>query len=364
MLSSAQLSRGHFAESAAAAERGLAVSRAFHQDRMIVPLHIAAAMARWNLAELDTALSHLDAAEEGARLQNVPAVLSWTLWMRVMTQRVRGDRADIARLIPEAQELTSALPPSVPSSSGLCNLVVFDPAATAERRLTEVVAAAGGVELPQVDPVWGTALMRDLCRAALEAGRVEEAREWADRAERLAAELDQPLPTLRAAGARAEVLAADGDAAAAAELAVQIVADAEAAGAPLEALFARVQAGRALAGAGDRDAAIAMLQAAAQEAGERGAGLVGDLAAQELRRLGTRPSAAASRAAAGTGLETLTEREREIADLVAQGRANKEVAAELFLSEKTIEHHLSRIYAKAGVRSRTELAAMLGGGRG
>ena len=95
-----------------------------------------------------------------------------------------------------------------------------------------------------------------------------------------------------------------------------------------------------------------------------GAGLVGALAAQGLRRLGTRPPGGASRAAAGTGLETLTEREREIADLVAQGRANKEVAAELFLSEKTIEHHLSRIYAKAGVRSRTELAAMLGGGRG
>jgi DNA-binding NarL/FixJ family response regulator len=43
--------------------------------------------------------------------------------------------------------------------------------------------------------------------------------------------------------------------------------------------------------------------------------------------------------------------------LVAEGRSNKQVAAELFLSEKTIEHHLSRVYAKFGVRSRTELAA-------
>ena len=42
--------------------------------------------------------------------------------------------------------------------------------------------------------------------------------------------------------------------------------------------------------------------------------------------------------------------------LVAAGKANKEVAASLFLSEKTIEHHLSRIYAKLGVRSRVELA--------
>jgi DNA-binding NarL/FixJ family response regulator len=47
--------------------------------------------------------------------------------------------------------------------------------------------------------------------------------------------------------------------------------------------------------------------------------------------------------------------------LVAEGRSNKQVAAELFLSEKTIEHHLSRVYGKLGVRSRTELAAVFPG---
>ena len=52
----------------------------------------------------------------------------------------------------------------------------------------------------------------------------------------------------------------------------------------------------------------------------------------------------------------LTEREQTIAELVASGRSNKQVAAALFLSQKTIEHHLSRIYAKLGVRSRVELA--------
>ena len=57
--------------------------------------------------------------------------------------------------------------------------------------------------------------------------------------------------------------------------------------------------------------------------------------------------------------EALTPRERDIAELVAQGRSNKQAAAALFLSEKTIEHHLSRIYAKVGVRSRVELAARL-----
>jgi DNA-binding NarL/FixJ family response regulator len=63
--------------------------------------------------------------------------------------------------------------------------------------------------------------------------------------------------------------------------------------------------------------------------------------------------------AAGSSDDVLSERERSIAELVAEGRSNKEVAAALFLSGKTVENNLSRIYAKLGVRSRTELARTL-----
>ena len=115
-------------------------------------------------------------------------------------------------------------------------------------------------------------------------------------------------------------------------------------------------AGRAHAAAGDRDAAVAALQSVAQHAGQGGAGLFVEAAARELRRLGTRLSAESRRATAG---DDLTERERTIAELVAQGRTNKQVAAAMFLSEKTIEHHLSRAYAKLGVRSRVELTARM-----
>ena len=48
-----------------------------------------------------------------------------------------------------------------------------------------------------------------------------------------------------------------------------------------------------------------------------------------------------------------------MAELVAAGRTNKEVAATLFLSEKTVENVLSRVYAKLGVRRRTELAGSI-----
>ena len=44
--------------------------------------------------------------------------------------------------------------------------------------------------------------------------------------------------------------------------------------------------------------------------------------------------------------------------LVAQGLSNREVAAELYVSPKTVQYHLTRIYAKLGVRSRAELAAV------
>ncbi|HEU5214512.1 MAG TPA: LuxR C-terminal-related transcriptional regulator [Gaiellaceae bacterium] len=60
--------------------------------------------------------------------------------------------------------------------------------------------------------------------------------------------------------------------------------------------------------------------------------------------------------------EGLTAAERRVADLVAQGRTNREIAAALFLAERTVASHLTHIYAKLGVHSRTELAHRLHAG--
>jgi DNA-binding NarL/FixJ family response regulator len=57
--------------------------------------------------------------------------------------------------------------------------------------------------------------------------------------------------------------------------------------------------------------------------------------------------------------DELTVTERRIAELAATGRSNREIAGELFLSERTVEANLTRIYRKLGVRSRTELARRL-----
>jgi DNA-binding CsgD family transcriptional regulator len=60
-------------------------------------------------------------------------------------------------------------------------------------------------------------------------------------------------------------------------------------------------------------------------------------------------------------VEALSGREREIAGLVAGGRTHKEIGAALHLSPKTVENHLSRIFAKLGVSSRAGLAAQVAG---
>jgi DNA-binding CsgD family transcriptional regulator len=61
-----------------------------------------------------------------------------------------------------------------------------------------------------------------------------------------------------------------------------------------------------------------------------------------------------------TRVEGLTAAERRVATLVAEGMTNREVAAALFLQERTVASHLTHVYAKLGVRSRTELARRLG----
>ena len=120
---------------------------------------------------------------------------------------------------------------------------------------------------------------------------------------------------------------------------------------PFATARAQLAEGRARAAAGDRAAALTSLIAAERAFDAFGATRRRDEAVRELRRLGHR----VRRAAAGED-GPLTAREREIAELVAAGRTNREVAEQLVLSERTIEAHLRNVYAKLGVRSRVELA--------
>lgn len=115
--------------------------------------------------------------------------------------------------------------------------------------------------------------------------------------------------------------------------------------------------GRALAPV-DRPRAREAFVAAADTFDGCGASRRRDRALAALRRMGG--VGARGRAATGHGPAALTQREREVAQLAAQGRAALEIARELFIGERTVESHLARIYAKLGITSKLELVQRAG----
>jgi DNA-binding CsgD family transcriptional regulator len=334
--------------------RALALARRTHQGRQLIPLLIYRSGAHASLLDLHTAHREIEGAEESARLQRLPHALATVLWQSALIHHWRGEAAEARREAGEYHEITAGFEQTALIVTGACSLTAIGAEGDPERTIDAIVRA-GGAELERVIPAWKPAVLLALVRAAIRLDRLEDAGRWAALAELLPA---APGSQVRAASARAEVLLARTRAPEAAALALEAVESAERAGARRDAADARLLAGRALGAAGETERAKAMLQRMATDAAEGGALRLLEAAARELRRLGTRVSSAGRRAAR-TG--ELTERENQIASLVGTGRTNKEVALELFLSEKTVEGALTRVYAKLGVRSRTELALLVQG---
>lgn len=193
----------------------------------------------------------------------------------------------------------------------------------------------------------------DLVEAYLAAGRRTDG---ADLAARFAAATPPEAPPLsHALVARTQALATDDHDAAVETFEAALAAHAEATH-PFETARTRLQYGARLRRAGQRVTAREQLSQA------RDAFAAMDLAAwveradDELAASGARP-----RKRGLTSTEPLTSRETRVALLAAQGLPNKEIAAALFLSPKTVERHLSSVYRKRGFRSRTELAAAYAG---
>jgi len=337
------------------ATRTIELARSTRQTRVVPMVASLRSMLHEHHLQLDEALVDAEAATEGARLLGHAGQLHQALMNQANIHWIRGERAEAARFRTECVEVASRLDPITSTVTALCNAAVQLVDEDPERCIREMTEA-GGPLLERADLNWSTWLLGVLVRAGIALGRIDDAERWADRIAERAAVTRSPGSVARAATARAELLLTRGDAADAARVAAQAADGAERSGLRLDAIAARLCAGRALGAAGERDEAIALLQRVAADAGRGSAGLFVEAAGRELRRLGSRLSATARRAAAPAGEDALSEREREIAALVAEGRSNKRVAAALFLSEKTIEHNLSRIYAKLGVRSRVELA--------
>jgi DNA-binding CsgD family transcriptional regulator len=195
-----------------------------------------------------------------------------------------------------------------------------------------------------------------LTRAELARGDLESAEAFAESAAEVAKRFPQLGPRGVAHHAKAAVLLARGDGAGAAEQAIESAACAERLGAPLNSAFARMLAGEALLAAGKRAEAIAAMELAHARFAEIGAVRYQDRAAQLLRRLGQAVPRRGDRRDGAIG--GLTNREIEVLELVASGRTNREIAAELYLSVRTVDRHVSRILQKFGVSSRAAAASV------
>jgi DNA-binding CsgD family transcriptional regulator len=186
--------------------------------------------------------------------------------------------------------------------------------------------------------------------ALLQLGEHEEARRLAAEEVELARIWGAPRAlgaALRAAG----VIEGGRDGIALLEEAVEVL---DGSPAKLEYAKARTELGAALRRSNRRSAAREHLRRAVELARICGAAPLAARAETELFATGARP-----RRLALTGVDALTPSERRVADMAAQGPTNREIAQALFVTPKTVEVHLSSVYRKLGISSRSQLAEAL-----
>jgi DNA-binding NarL/FixJ family response regulator len=269
------------------------------------------------------------AAERCIRGNN-PRAAGEASYLQGDVHRLIGDFAAAADAYRRASELGREPQPGL----ALLRLAQGDTAAalTTIRR-----ALAESTERPA-----RAALLPAAVEIMLATGAVGEARAACDELDEIAAAFEAGVLNAVAAQARGSVLLAEGDAARALVALRRAAEGWQELGAPYETARARALVARACRELGDADAAGMEL------------GTAGDL----LRELGAVPalaeidSLAASRDAHG-----LTARELEVLRLIAHGQTNKAIAADLVLSERTVERHVSNIFAKLGVSTRAAATA-------
>ena len=243
-----------------------------------------------------------------------------------------------------------------------------------EEALRTMLERADGQDVAAAQPVLEPSLKALMAMAALRCGDLAAARRWTQDAESAAARLALPSQTASALRARAALQWADGHAELAAELFEQAADRFHRAGAPIQRVWTQVMGAEAVGATQGTEAAVRWLDAASAEAETLGAQWLCEEAARvraELRagRGDARGDAgrgdAGSAEAEGPGpLAMLSDREREIAALAAAGLRSREIAQRLFLSPRTVEAHLGRVYRRLGVSSRGELPRIIGKGEG
>ncbi|KUJ67168.1 LuxR family transcriptional regulator [Streptomyces albus subsp. albus] len=260
---------------------------------------------------------------------------------------VRGQEEDCREYARRA--LAIAIPHRLGLRAGIAHyaLALLDLAGgrypQAHERFTGLTAAGPGAGHPMV--VWGSAA--DRTEAAVAAGDGAAARDAVAFLDRWSAHANSPRP--RALLARCRALVADDGAVPLFQEALRLLA-----GDP-DAGYDRARTGLLLGERLRRDRRVAEARPYLREAAEA----FRQLGAEpwERRALGElRAAGEAADRPEPTALAALTAQELRIARLVVEGASNREVAARLFLSPRTVEYHLYKVYPKLGITSRTELA--------
>jgi DNA-binding CsgD family transcriptional regulator/tetratricopeptide (TPR) repeat protein len=346
-------------EAVAHIDRGIAISRAFGEGQLLVPLILAKNFPFEVLGRLAEARECCDTALEAARLSASPHALyralfelGWTLYFAGDLEGAIAAHEESSRVDPR---LAGATIPNGGGGPGWgLGVALFDAGEVERgRKLLLELAAEDVVRTMPVERCFD---WESLTLLELAAGNLEAADAYACRAERDAGELGLQLPAALAKRARAAVLLASNEPIAAAQAAMASAEASDSIGARLHGAFGRSLQGRALAVAGEREQAIVVLRGAEQELDACGSFRVRDEMRRELRRLGARAEPRGPASADDTGVGALTKRELEIATLVTDRMTNREIAAALFLSDKTIESHIRNVFRKLRVSSRVEVA--------
>jgi DNA-binding CsgD family transcriptional regulator len=332
--------------------RGRAVARATGQEYWFITTLSASAVADLWRGRLRTAAEHAEAAVEAStmlgndQLQFIAhSVLCWVRTLRGELDPALESASAARRAHGRAPASTLGWLPHCTYAAALVEV------GDAEQASAVILAHAGGEGLAAIEPAFRVHWYEVLLRAELARGRLEAAAAWLDRAERLTARFPLPGRSAEVGRGRAELALAEGFPDRAATLAEEAARGFSECDQPLDAARAELVAARALTRSADPEAEARLRRAREQLASCGAAGYVRE-AERELRRL-----------VDSGGLTALSRREREVAELVATGATNRQIAARLVLSERTVERHLARIFAKLGISSRAALAAAVERGR-
>lgn len=357
-LASAELYLDRFAAATRHGERALRLGRATGQGNLF-PLVLAMLGASlWVQGRPLEAEDLFDGAVEASRLTGNSQALALNLFNRSTAAVVAGNLDVALATAEESFELLEDMERgliSVPAAVTYAYALLET--GQAERSVDVFLTKAGGEELRLVGGGWRARYLEVLTRALLATGRRDQAERAARAAHECAAGVGLPSATAMASLATAAVALDAARPTRAAEQARAAAAALEPVAALFDAARAHELAGRALAEAGDRDGATRELELAATAFESFGSLRYRDRAERELRKLGrhihrrTRPGSRDAR-----GLTALTARELEIAQLVVNRKTNPEIAADLFLSQKTVQTHLHNIFQKLNVTSRVALA--------